>query len=273
MKISKSIQTLVEKFLNVSAVKSAVDITKIKELLNEDTNLRNKRFDNLCALSVQCYNFKKFWSLATTKQLRKDHKCDIKVEDAINVIFGYNKAYFYRLATMGETVVMKPNLVAKFKKQNQETSGEYVMDALTFNAFAKDGELKVKQKPQQQTQQDPQQDPENDESDVTGTQNPSSVTEQKDQIVFHLLCDGKEFIVMKHSKGGYISQTKGIPKDELKAFITKYATKDMQDLLRTYNKELAFGVMRNAKGVLQYPTAITDGQKTITQNSSACYKW
>jgi len=33
------------------------------------------------------------------------------------------------------------------------------MDALTFNAFAKDGELKVKQKPQQQTQQDPQQDP------------------------------------------------------------------------------------------------------------------
>jgi len=163
MKISKSIQTLVEKFLNVSAVKSAVDITKIKELLNEDTNLRNKRFDNLCALSVQCYNFKKFWSLATTKQLRKDHKCDIKVEDAINVIFGYNKAYFYRLATMGETVVMKPNLVAKFKKQNDQTSGEYVMDALTFNAFAKDGELKVKQKPQQQTQQDPQQDPENDE--------------------------------------------------------------------------------------------------------------
>jgi len=185
MKISKSIQTLVEKFLNVSAVKSAVDITKIKELLNEDTNLRNKRFDNLCALSVQCYNFKKFWSLATTKQLRKDHKCDIKVEDAINVIFGYNKAYFYRLATMGETVVMKPNLVAKFKKQNDQTSGEYVMDALTFNAFAKDGELKVKQKPQQQTQQEPQ----NDESDVTGTQNPSSVTEQKDEIVFHLLCD------------------------------------------------------------------------------------
>ena len=85
MKPSKSIQTLVEKFLNVSAVKSAVDITKIKELLNEDTSLRNKRFDNLCALSVQCYNFKKFWSLATTKQLRKDHKCDIKVEDAINV--------------------------------------------------------------------------------------------------------------------------------------------------------------------------------------------
>ena len=269
MKVSPLIKNLVKKFLDVSVVKSAVDITKIKELLSEDTNLRNNRFDNLCALSVQCYNFKKFWSLATTKQLRKDHKCDIKVEDAINVIFGYNKAYFYRLATMGETVVMKPNLVAKFKKQNQETSGEYVMDALTFNAFAKDGELKVKQKPQQQTQQEPQ----NDESDVTETQNSSSVTEQKDEIVFHLLCDGKEFIVMKHSKGGYISQTKGIPKDELKAFITKYATKDMQDLLRTYNKEFAFGVIRNAKGVLQYPTAITDGQKTITQNSLACYKW
>jgi hypothetical protein len=170
---------------------------------------------------------------------------------------------------MGETVVMKPNLVAKFKKQNQETSGEYVMDALTFNAFAKDGELKVKQKPQQQTQQDPQ----NDESDVTDTQNSSSVTEQKDEIVFHLLCDGKEFIVMKHSKGGYISQIKGIHPNELKPFITKYATKDMQDLLRTYNKNLAFGVTRNAKGVLQLPTAITDGQKTITQNSLACYKW
>lgn len=269
MKISKSIQTLVEKFLNVSAVKSAVDITKIRELLNEDTNLRNKRFDNLCALSVQCYNFKKFWSLATTKQLRKDHKCDIKVEDAINVIFGYNKAYFYRLATMGETVVMKPALVAKFKKQNEQTSGEYVMDALTFNAFAKDGQLKVKQKPQQQTQQDPQ----NDESDVTDTPNSSSVTEQKEQVVFHLLCEGKEFIVTRHSKGGYITQTKGIEKNELKAFITKYATKDMQDLLRTYNKELAFGVMRDAKGVLQYPTAITDGQKAITQNSTACYKW
>lgn len=269
MKPSKSIQTLVEKFLNVSAVKSAVDITKIKELLNEDTSLRNKRFDNLCALSVQCYNFKKFWSLATTKQLRKDHKCDIKVEDAINVIFGYNKAYFYRLATMGETVVMKPALVAKFKKQNQETSGEYVMDALTFNAFAKDGQLKVKQKPQPQ----PQQDPQNDESDVTDTPNSSSVTEQKEQIVFHLLCEGKEFIVTRHSKGGYITQTKGIEKNELKAFITKYATKDMQDLLRTYNKELAFGVMRDAKGVLQYPTAITDGQKAITQNSTACYKW
>lgn len=269
MKISKSIQTLVEKFLNVSAVKSAVDITKIRELLNEDTNLRNKRFDNLCALSVQCYNFKKFWSLATTKQLRKDHKCDIKVEDAINVIFGYNKAYFYRLATMGETVVMKPALVAKFKKQNEQTSGEYVMDALTFNAFAKDGQLKVKQKPQQQTQQDPQ----NDESNVTDTPNSSSVTEQKEQIVFHLLCEGKEFIVTRHSKGGYITQTKGIEKNELKAFITKYATKDMQDLLRTYNKELAFGVMRDAKGVLQYPTAITDGQKAITQNSTACYKW
>lgn len=269
MKPSKSIQTLVEKFLNVSAVKSAVDITKIKELLNEDTSLRNKRFDNLCALSVQCYNFKKFWSLATTKQLRKDHKCDIKVEDAINVIFGYNKAYFYRLATMGETVVMKPALVAKFKKQNQETSGEYVMDALTFNAFAKDGQLKVKQKPQPQ----PQQDPQNDESDVTDTPNSSSVTEQKEQIVFHLLCEGKEFIVTRHSKGGYITQTKGIEKNELKAFITKYATKDMQDLLRTYNKELAFGVMRDAKGVLQYPTAITDGQKAITQNSTSCYKW
>lgn len=269
MKPSKSIQTLVEKFLNVSAVKSAVDITKIKELLNEDTSFRNKRFDNLCALSVQCYNFKKFWSLATTKQLRKDHKCDIKVEDAINVIFGYNKAYFYRLATMGETVVMKPTLVAKFKKQNQETSGEYVMDALTFNAFAKDGQLKVKQKPQPQ----PQQDPQNDESDVTDTPNSSSVTEQKEQIVFHLLCEGKEFIVTRHSKGGYITQTKGIEKNELKAFITKYATKDMQDLLRTYNKELAFGVMRDAKGVLQYPTAITDGQKVITQNSTACYKW
>lgn len=269
MKPSKSIQYLVEKFLNVSAVKSAVDITKIKELLNEDTSLRNKRFDNLCALSVQCYNFKKFWSLATTKQLRKDHKCDIKVEDAINVIFGYNKAYFYRLATMGETVVMKPALVAKFKKQNQETSGEYVMDALTFNAFAKDGQLKVKQKPQPQ----PQQDPQNDESDVTDTPNSSSVTEQKEQIVFHLLCEGKEFIVTRHSKGGYITQTKGIEKNELKAFITKYATKDMQDLLRTYNKELAFGVMRDAKGVLQYPTAITDGQKAITQNSTACYKW
>lgn len=269
MKPSKSIQTLVEKFLNVSAVKSAVDITKIKELLSEDTNLRNKRFDNLCALSVQCYNFKKFWSLATTKQLRKDHKCDIKVEDAINVIFGYNKAYFYRLATMGETVVMKPTLVAKFKKQNEQTSGEYVMDALTFNAFAKDGELKVKQKPQPQ----PQQDPQNDESDVTDTPNSSSVTEQKEQIVFHLLCEGKEFIVTKHSKGGYITQTKGIEKNELKAFITKYATKDMQDLLRTYNKELAFGVMRDAKGVLQYPTAITDGQKAITQNSTSCYKW
>lgn len=269
MKPSKSIQALVEKFLNVSAVKGAVDITKIKELLNEDTSLRNKRFDNLCALSAQCYNFKKFWSLATTKQLRKDHKCDIKVEDAINVIFGYNKAYFYRLATMGETVVMKPALVAKFKKQNQETSGEYVMDALTFNAFAKDGQLKVKQKPQQQTQQDPQ----NDESDVTDTPNSSSVTEQKEQIVFHLLCEGKEFIVTRHSKGGYITQTKGIEKNELKAFITKYATKDMQDLLRTYNKELAFGVMRDAKGVLQYPTAITDGQKAITQNSTSCYKW
>ena len=269
MKVSPLIKNLVKKFLDVSVVKSAIDITKIKELLTEDTNLRNNRFDNLCALSVQCYNFKKFWSLATTKQLRKDHKCDIKVEDAINVIFGYNKAYFYRLATMGETVVMKPNLVAKFKKQNQETSGEYVMDALTFNAFAKDGELKVKQKPQQQTQQEP----ENDESDVTETQNSSSVTEQKDEIVFHLLCDGKEFIVTKHSKGGYISQTKGIPKDELKAFITKYATKDMQDLLRTYNKNLAFGVTRNVKGVLQFPTAITDGQKTITQNSLACYKW
>ena len=269
MKPSKSIQALVEKFLNVSAVKSAVDITKIKELLNEDTSLRNKRFDNLCALSVQCYNFKKFWSLATTKQLRKDHKCDIKVEDAINVIFGYNKAYFYRLATMGETVVMKPTLVAKFKKQNEQTSGEYVMDALTFNAFAKDGQLKVKQKPQQQTQQDPQ----NDESDVTDTPNSSSVTEQKEQVVFHLLCEGKEFIVTRHSKGGYITQTKGIEKNELKAFITKYATKDMQDLLRTYNKELAFGVMRDAKGVLQYPTAITDGQKAITQNSTACYKW
>jgi hypothetical protein len=269
MKVSPSIRNLVNKFLNVSVVKSAIDITKIDKLLAEDKNLRNNRFDNLCALAVQCYNFKKFWSLATTKQLRKDHKCDIKVEDAINVIFGYNKAYFYRLATMGEIVVMEPNLVPKFKKQNQETSGEYVMDALTFNAFAKDGELKVKQKPQQQTQQDPQ----NDESDVTDTQNSSSVTEQKDEIVFHLLCDGKEFIVTKHSKGGYISQTKGIPKDELKAFITKYATKDMQDLLRTYNKEFAFGVMRNAKGVLQYPTAITDGQKTITQNSLACYKW
>lgn len=269
MKISKSIQTLVEKFLNVSAVKSAVDITKIRELLNEDTNLRNKRFDNLCALSVQCYNFKKFWSLATTKQLRKDHKCDIKVEDAINVIFGYNKAYFYRLATMGETIVMKPTLVAKFKKQNEQTSGEYVMDALTFNAFAKDGQLKVKQKPQPQ----PQQGPQNDESNVTDTPNSSSVTEQKEQIVFHLLCEGKEFIVTRHSKGGYITQTKGIEKNELKAFITKYATKDMQDLLRTYNKELAFGVMRDAKGVLQYPTAITDGQKAITQNSTACYKW
>lgn len=269
MKISPSIKNLVEKFLNVSVVKNAVDITKIKKLLSEDTNLRNNRFDNLCALSVQCYNFKKFWSLATTKQLRKDHKCDIKVEDAINVIFGYNKAYFYRLATMGETVVMKPTLVAKFKKQNQETSGEYVMDALTFNAFAKDGQLKVKQKPQPQ----PQQDPQNDESDVTDTPNSSSVTEQKEQIVFHLLCEGKEFIVTKHSKGGYITQTKGIEKNELKAFITKYATKDMQDLLRTYNKELAFGVMRDAKGVLQYPTAITDGQKAITQNSTACYKW
>lgn len=269
MKITKTIQALVEKFLNVSAVKNAVDITKIRELLNEDTSLRNKRFDNLCALSVQCYNFKKFWSLATTKQLRKDHKCDVKVEDAINVIFGYNKAYFYRLATMGETVVMKPTLVAKFKKQNEQTSGEYVMDALTFNAFAKDGQLKVKQKPQQQ----PQQQPQNDESDVTDTPNSSSVTEQKEQIVFHLLCEGKEFIVTKHSKGGYITQTKGIEKNELKAFITKYATKDMQDLLRTYNKELAFGVMRDAKGVLQYPTAITDGQKAITQNSTACYKW
>jgi len=264
MKVTKTIQALVEKFLNVSAVKSAVDITKIKELLNEDTSLRNKRFDNLCALSVQCYNFKKFWSLATTKQLRKDHKCDVKVEDAINVIFGYNKAYFYRLATMGETVVMKPTLVAKFKKQNEQTSGEYVMDALTFNAFAKDGQLKVKQKPQQQTQQDPQQDPQNDAPNVT---------EQKEQVVFHLLCEGKEFIVTRHSKGGYITQTKGIEKNELKAFITKYATKDMQDLLRTYNKELAFGVMRDAKGVLQYPTAITDGQKAITQNSTACYKW
>lgn len=269
MKITKTIQALVEKFLNVSAVKSAVDITKIRELLNEDTSLRNKRFDNLCALSVQCYNFKKFWSLATTKQLRKDHKCDVKVEDAINVIFGYNKAYFYRLATMGETVVMKPTLVSKFKKQNEQTSGEYVMDALTFNAFAKDGQLKVKQKPQQQ----PQQQPQNDESDVTDTPNSSSVTEQKEQIVFHLLCEGKEFIVTKHSKGGYITQTKGIEKNELKAFITKYATKDMQDLLRTYNKELAFGVMRDAKGVLQYPSAITDGQKAITQNSTACYKW
>ena len=269
MKISKSIQTLVEKFLNVSAVKSAVDITKIKELLNEDTNLRNKRFDNLCALSVQCYNFKKFWSLATTKQLRKDHKCDIKVEDAINVIFGYNKAYFYRLATMGETVVMKPNLVAKFKKQNDQTSGEYVMDALTFNAFAKDGELKVKQNPQQQKQQDPQ----NDESDVTETQNSSSVTEQKEQVVFHLLCDGKEFIVTKHPEGGYISQIKGMNAMELKAFITKYATKDMQNLLRTYNKELAFGVMRDVKGAVQLPTALTEKQKSITQNSLACYKW
>jgi hypothetical protein len=278
MKISPLIRSLVNKFLNVSSVKSAVDITKIKELLTEDTNLRNNRFDNLCALSVQCYNFKKFWSLATTKQLRKDHKCDIKVEDAINVIFGYNKAYFYRLATMGEIVVMKPNLVVKFKNQNQETSGEYVMDALTFNAFAKEGKLKVKQQPQpqQQPQQDPQQpqqDPQNDESDVTGTQNSSSVTEQKDEIVFHLLCEGKEFIVTKHSKGGYITQTKGIHLNELKPFITKYATKEMQDLLRTYNKELAFGVTRNVKGVLQLPTAITDGQKTITQNSLACYKW
>ncbi len=242
MKVSPSIRNLVNKFLNVSVVKSAIDITKIDKLLAEDTNLRNIRFDNLCDLSVQCYNFKKFWSLATTKQLRKDHKCDIKVEDAINVIFGYNKAYFYRLATMGEIVVMEPNLVPKFKKQNQETSGEYVMDALTFIAFAKEGKLKVKQKPQQQKQQDPQ----NDESDVTDTQNSSSVTEQKDEIVFHLLCDGKEFIVTKHSKGGYISQTKGIPKDELKAFITKYATKDMQDLLRTYNKNLAFGVNLDA---------------------------
>lgn len=269
MKVRPLIQGLVEKFLNVSAVKSAVDITKIKELLNEDTNLRNKRFDNLCALSVHCYNFKKFWNLATTKQLRKDHKCDIKVEDAINVIFGYNKAYFYRLATMGEIVVMKPALAPKFKKQNEKTSGEYVMDALTFIAFAKEGKLKVKQKPQQQTQQDPQ----NDESDVTDTPNSSSVTEQKEQVVFHLLCEGKEFIVTRHSKGGYITQTKGIEKNELKAFITKYATKDMQDLLRTYNKELAFGVMRDSKGVLQYPTAITDGQKAITQNSTACYKW
>ncbi len=121
MKVSPSIRNLVNKFLNVSVVKSAIDITKIDKLLAEDTNLRNIRFDNLCDLSVQCYNFKKFWSLATTKQLRKDHKCDIKVEDAINVIFGYNKAYFYRLATMGEIVVMEPNLVPKFKKQNQES--------------------------------------------------------------------------------------------------------------------------------------------------------
>lgn len=271
MKISKFVQDAMKKFLALSIVKNAFDITKIRELLDEDKNLRNNRFDNLCNLAVQCYNFKNFWNLATTKQARKDAKCDVKAEDAIAYIFCYGKAYFYRLAKMGQIVVTKPKTVPAFKAWVKTQNAECVMDALTFIAFVEEGKINVKKtpQPQQQTQQDPQ----NDESDVTDTPNSSSVTEQKEQIVFHLLCEGKEFIVTKHSKGGYITQTKGIEKNELKAFITKYATKDMQDLLRTYNKELAFGVMRDAKGVLQYPTAITDGQKAITQNSTACYKW
>lgn len=271
MKISKFVKDAMSKFLELSIAKSAIDITKINELKEKDADFRSDRFDNLCLLSVQCYNFKNFWNLAETKQARKDAKCDVKAEDAIAYIFCYGKAYFYRLAKMGKIVVTKPKTVPTFKAWVKTQGAECVMDALTFIAFVEEGKTNVKKKTEPKPQ--PQQDPQNDESDVTDTPNSSSVTEQKEQIVFHLLCEGKEFIVTRHSKGGYITQTKGIEKNELKAFITKYATKDMQDLLRTYNKELAFGVMRDAKGVLQYPTAITDGQKVITQNSTACYKW
>jgi hypothetical protein len=269
MKISKFVQDAMNKFLALSIVKNAFDITKIRELLDQDKNLRNNRFDNLCNLAVQCYNFKNFWNLATTKQARKDAKCDVKAEDAIAFVFGYGKQYFYRLATMGELIVTKPTSVARFKKQNQEQSGEYVMDALTFIAFVKEGKLNVKKTPQPQ----PQQGDEGNENDVTDTQNQSNVTDSSKQIVFHLLCDGKEFIVTKHSKGGYTAEFKGISKQELKPFITKYATKDMQDLLKTYSKELAFGVTRNTKGVLQFPNELTETQKNLTLNSVACFKW
>lgn len=272
MKTTKFVQDAMNKFLALSIVKNAFDITKIKKLLEEDKNLRNNRFDNLCNLAVQCYNFKNFWNLATTKQARKDAKCDVKAEDAIAFIFGYGKQYFYRLATMGELVVTKPTSVARFKKQNQEQSGEYVMDALTFIAFVKEGKLNVKKNPQPQPQQDPQND-EGDENNVTDTQNQSNVTDSSKQVVFHLLCDGKEFIVTKHSKGGYTAEFKGISKQELKPFITKYATKDMQDLLKTYSKELAFGVKRNVKGDLVFPNELTETQKNLTLNSVACFKW
>jgi len=268
-KLSKTIESFVTTFLNLPVVKKQVNLTLIKELLKKDTDIRNNRFDNLCVLSVHCYDFRKFWNLPETKELRKSKKCDVMMEDAVRYIFGYNKAYFYRLAQMGEYVVTKPAKVTQYKKLNFVASGEYEVNALTFITYCKEGKLTPK-KDSNNTKQNAE------PTDVDNTENTadvvSNVTEPQDEIVFHLLCEGKEFIVMRTKDGGHITKVAGMQRQEIKAFITKYTTKATQDVLRGYSKHLAFGVTY-VNNVIDMPSGLTQKQKEITQHSVSCYKW
>lgn len=263
------IESFVKTFLGLPIVKKAIDFELIKKLRNDDEVARNNRFDTLCALSVHCYNFRKFWNLPETKELRKSKKCDVMMEDAVRYIFGYNKAYFYRLAQMGEFVVTKPAKVTQYKNRAFLYSGEYEVNALTFITYCKEGRLTPKKDSNNTKQKSDHDDVDNTENMEDGV---SNVTEPQNEIVFHLLCEGKEFIVTKTAKGGYITKIAGMQPKEVKAFITKYATKELQDLLREYSKKLAFGVT-NVNNVITLPTNITDSQKKITQDSVSCYKW